>query len=292
MLISNTRCRSIRFSAAILFYICLISSCLSGCTSNTLAPVTDGWEQVLTTQKYHTVTREDTLYSIAWRYGLDFRQLAEFNHIASPYNLKVGQKLRLRDDIPNSEPLNNNLSENVKITPLPAQEPIQQDAKTLTQSTSAAKTTIANEIKSTSPSAASEQTQPVTESDDAAALQWVWPTNGNVIKGFSNDMGVNRGVDFAGKAGDPVMAAASGKVVYSGSGLRGYGELLIIKHNNEFLSAYAHNRKLLVKDGQMVKAGQMIAEMGDTEAQRVMLHFEIRQAGKPVDPLKFLPTRN
>ena len=120
-------------------------------------------------------------------------------------------------------------------------------------------------------------------------LAWIWPARGSTLAGF--DEAKNKGVDIAGKAGDPVVAAADGRVVYAGSGLRGYGNLIILKHNNTFLTAYAHNQTLLVKEDQSVKQGQKIAEMGSTDADRVKLHFEIRRQGKPVDPSKYLPAR-
>jgi lipoprotein NlpD len=120
-------------------------------------------------------------------------------------------------------------------------------------------------------------------------LAWIWPGNGQVLAGF--DEAKNKGLDIAGASGDPVLAAAEGKVVYAGSGLRGYGNLIILKHNNTFLTAYAHNKALLVKEDQTVKKGQKIAEMGDSDADRVKLHFEVRRQGKPVDPARYLPAR-
>ena len=124
------------------------------------------------------------------------------------------------------------------------------------------------------------------EGDDPVSFQW--PVRGNLIAGF--DEAKNKGLDIAGKAGDPVLAAADGKVVYAGSGLRGYGNLIIIKHNNTYLTAYAHNQTLLVKEEQAIKRGQKIAEMGNSDADQVKLHFEIRRQGKPVDPAKYLPS--
>jgi len=120
-------------------------------------------------------------------------------------------------------------------------------------------------------------------------VEWIWPSHGKIIGTFSE--GASKGVDIAGKPGDPVLAAGEGKVVYSGTGLRGYGKLVIVKHNNTYLSAYAHNQNVLVKEGQSVSKGQKIAEMGNTDADQVKLHFEVRRQGKPVDPLKFLPPR-
>ncbi|HWW70727.1 MAG TPA: peptidoglycan DD-metalloendopeptidase family protein, partial [Duganella sp.] len=130
---------------------------------------------------------------------------------------------------------------------------------------------------------------PAAGTADDDKLSWMWPSDGKVIATF--DEGKNKGVDIAGKAGQHVVAAGAGKVMYAGSGIRGYGNLVIVKHNNSLLSAYAHNRSIVVKEGQTVTKGQMIAEMGDSDADSVKLHFEIRQQGKPVDPSKFLPNR-
>jgi lipoprotein NlpD len=140
--------------------------------------------------------------------------------------------------------------------------------------------------KPTPPSSRPESAR-VPEIDDAK-LDWTWPTSGKVIAGFSEGSNL-KGIDIAGKAGQPVLASAAGRVVYAGAGLRGYGKLVIVKHNNTYLSAYAHNREILVKEGQQVSKGQKIGEMGDTDADQVKLHFEIRRLGKPIDPAKFLP---
>jgi lipoprotein NlpD len=143
-----------------------------------------------------------------------------------------------------------------------------------------------NIAKATPPSSRPESAR-VPEIDDAK-LDWAWPTSGKVIAGFSEGSNL-KGIDIAGKAGQPVLASAAGRVVYAGAGLRGYGKLVIVKHNNTYLSAYAHNREILVKEGQQVSKGQKIGEMGDTDADQVKLHFEIRRLGKPIDPAKFLP---
>jgi lipoprotein NlpD len=149
--------------------------------------------------------------------------------------------------------------------------------------TAPASTTIA---KATPPTSRPESAR-VPEIDDAK-LDWAWPTSGKVIAGFSEGSNL-KGIDIAGRAGQPVVASAAGRVVYAGAGLRGYGKLVIVKHNNTYLSAYAHNREILVKEGQQVSKGQKIGEMGDTDADQVKLHFEIRRLGKPIDPAKFLP---
>ncbi len=138
------------------------------------------------------------------------------------------------------------------------------------------------------PAAAPEPRPAAATTTDEGTIDWVWPSSGKVVTGFSDTANL-KGIDIAGKAGQPVIASAAGKVVYAGTGLRGYGKLVIVKHNATFLSAYAHNREILVKEGQQVTKGQKIAEMGNTDTDQVKLHFEIRQRGKPVDPLRFLP---
>jgi lipoprotein NlpD len=138
------------------------------------------------------------------------------------------------------------------------------------------------------PSPKSPQSPRVVAADDGDKLDWGWPAKGKIVAGFSEATSL-KGIDIAGSAGQPVTASAGGKVVYAGSGLRGYGKLIIIKHNDAYLSAYAHNRDILVKEGQQVVKGQKIAEMGNTDADQVKLHFEIRRQGKPVDPLRYLP---
>ena len=204
--------------------------------------------------KVYKVKKGDTLYSISWRYGMDYKTLAKINHIHSPYRLSIGQKLRFKAIKP------------IKKTYKP--KPVK--AKTKAKSTKPTSTPkpIAN-IK----------------------LAWQWPTKGKIISTYSKSATGRKGIDIAGKAGQTIVAAASGKVVYAGNGLPRYGNLLIVKHNDVYLSAYAHNTKLLVKEGQYVKAGQKIARLGSTGTQRNQLHFEIRRNGKPVDPLRFLPKR-
>jgi len=200
----------------------------------------------------YKVQRGDTLYSISWRYGLDYKTLARINNIKSPYTIYLGQKLKF------------------KSTWKPKSTSKQTTAKSTTKkSTSTQKNT-------------SSATRSVT---------WRWPTNGKIISTFSAKATGRKGINIAGKSGQSIVAAASGKVVYSGNGLPRYGNLLIIKHNDAYLSAYAHNKKLYVKEGQLVKGGQKIAALGRTGTQRDQLHFEIRRNGKPVDPLRFLPKR-
>ena len=167
----------------------------------------------------------------------------------------------------------------------PAGQPPQASAPGAAAPPSATAQTPAN--VATAPHAPRTESARVPEIDDAK-VEWAWPTSGKVIAGFSESANL-KGIDIGGKAGQPVLASAAGRVVYAGAGLRGYGKLVIVKHNNTYLSAYAHNREIMVKEGQQVSKGQKIGEMGDTDADQVKLHFEIRRLGKPIDPAKFLP---
>ena len=207
---------------------------------------------------YYTVQRGDTLTRIALDHGHSWRDLASWNSLPNAHLIEVGQVLRVASPNATVE------AGGVVVQPLGG------SAEAATASKPAAAPTPA-------PSANDE------------GLGFAWPASGSVIGGF--DEAKNKGLDIGGKAGDPVQAAADGQVVYAGAGLRGYGNLIILKHNNTFLTAYAHNQALLVKEDQKVRKGQKIAEMGKTDADRVKLHFEIRRQGKPVDPAKYLPAR-
>jgi len=215
---------------------------------------------------YYTVKPGDTLLKIALEHGQSFRDLANWNQLDNPNRIEVGQVLRVIAP----------LSGEVVIKPVPkpvvAVAPVDQPAETAAPAPTPAATAA-----------------PVAPAAPEPATNWIWPVNGSVVAGF--DEVKNKGIDLAGKAGDPVLAVADGRVVYVGAGLRGYGNLIILKHDNVFLTAYAHNRALLVKEDQTVLKGQKIAEMGNSDADRVKLHFEVRRQGKPVDPLKHLPAR-
>ena len=237
--------------------------------------------------KIYIVQKGDTLYSIAFNYGLDYHELAELNGIKNPKIIAIGQEIRLFPG--NSAPGARTVSSAeslIKEQPRLVKYPYSEAAmahieKVQEQKISATTTASTNESK---PEVETETTVEV----DEAALEWSMPTQGKIIAKFSESAN-RKGIDIAGKLGQPVVASAAGKVVYSGSGLRGYGKLIIIKHNKTYLSAYAHNDKIMVKEGQNVTRGQQIAAMGNTDASEVKLHFEIRRLGKPVDPAKFLP---
>ena len=208
---------------------------------------------------FYTVQRGDTLTRIALDHGQAWRDLATWNNLSNANLIEVGQVLRVVPPGATVEP------GGVVVQPITT--PAQAASKAPSQAT---------------------PTPSVTPTSDQG-LAFAWPANGSVVGAF--DEVKNKGLDIAGQAGDPILAAADGQVVYAGSGLRGYGNLIILKHNNTFLTAYAHNQTLLVKEDQQVRKGQKIAEMGKTDADRVKLHFEIRRQGKPVDPAKFLPAR-
>lgn len=217
---------------------------LSACTENQVyAPVitVSGAIDAIPKSGVHRVSSGETLYSIAWRYGKDYRYLAKLNRISAPYAIFAGQRIYLEGR-----------SSSMKIAE------------------------------------SSPRSFPVEKESMGSVNVWRWPAQGALIGTFSES---NKGINIAGKLGSPIFASAPGKVVYSGSGLRGYGNLIIIKHNSLFLSAYAHNDVVYVKEGDSVTSGQTIARMGNTGTKRIMLHFEIRKGGQPVNPLSYLETR-
>jgi len=223
----------------------------------------------------YKVRKGETLYSISWKYGLDYKDVARWNGIRPPYRIYKGQELWL-------SPRNYASSSKSRTSS--------------SASRSSKSTTKKPSTKSSTSTAKSTKKAPSTASMDksrypSGKIRWGWPTTGKVISSYSASQPGKKGIDIAGKSGQPVVAAAEGKVVYSGSGLKGYGKLIIIKHNNNYFSAYAHNKKIVVKEGSWVKRGNKIAELGNTGADRTMLHFEIRRNGKPVNPLGYLPRR-
>ena len=215
---------------------------------------------------YYSVRPGDTLTKIALENGQAWRDIAKWNGLDNPNVIEVDQVLRVMP---------------------PATVAAKPAATTVATNNTATSTSTSSAPAAAQAPAQSTSSAPSNSGDES--LVFAWPHPGQVLTGF--DETKNKGLDFAGKAGDPVLAAADGKVVYAGSGLRGYGNLVILKHNNTYLTAYAHNQSLLVKEDQTVQKGQRIAEMGSSDADRVKLHFEIRKQGKPVDPAKLLPSR-
>ena len=274
----------------------------------------------------HTVKKGDTLVSIALQYGLDYRDLVAWNNIANPNRIEIGQVLLLAapsgvaaappapaPGAPvttplatagppiEARPLAN--TQSTKVEPRATKVPFSDRALAQMSAPDPGGSPVAaeppppvapaapTEAAPSAPAPAPAAPPAAPEPDKAAGtdnedVDWMWPVKGKVLAPFSE---ASKGMDIAGKKGTPVLAAASGRVVYAGVGLRGYGKLVIIKHNNTWLSAYAHNDNILVKEQQDVKKGQKIAEMGSTDSDQVMLHFEVRRQGKPVDPAKYLP---
>ena len=230
---------------------------------------------------YYSVKSGDTLIRIGMDNGQSWRDIARWNNIENPNLIETGQVLRVTPPEETGVVVRPVSSTNVVTSPAPANTASAPAPASNTAS-------VRPPASSANPPNASTPTNNLANSDSAEdTVSFQWPTRGNVLAGF--DEVKNKGIDIAGKAGDPVLAAADGKVVYAGSGLRGYGNLVILKHNNTYLTAYAHNQSLLVKEDQAIKRGQKIAEMGNSDADQVKLHFEIRRQGKPVDPAKYLP---
>lgn len=220
---------------------------------------------------YYTVKPGDTLLRIGLDTGQNFRDIVRWNNLENPNLIEVGQVLRI------VAPSTDNT--------LVVTRPVISGSAVTTTAAAPLRPASAASVPVIPPAAASSPQSAATEDD----IAWIWPAQGKLIAGFDDVK--NKGFDIDGKAGDPIIASGDGRVVYAGAGLRGYGNLIILKHNNTFLTAYAHNQTLLVKEDQSVKKGQKIAEMGNSDADRVKLHFEIRRQGKPVDPARYLPAR-
>lgn len=224
----------------------------------------------------YIVKKGETLYSIAWRADVDVRTLANINNIKAPYYIYPQQKLFLTKKFSKLSKNNTKSKSFNSSTQKVIKKPIAQKKK---------QAYGRNVVEQKTSSRAQQQNTVFSQK----IRKWRWPANGKVINKFSTAKQGNKGIDIAGQRGDSVKATADGKVVYAGDALQGYGQLVIVKHNEDYLSAYAHNERILVKEQQIVKAGQVIAKMGDTDAERVMLHFEVRFRGKSVNPMKYLP---
>jgi len=331
-------------------WLCTVALAAAGCASNPPAPVVDlslpstnpssPAPATEATRGTYRVVRGDTLYAIAFKHGLDYRDLAAWNGIAAPYTIFAGRELRLSAPIhvstpsapvastvqaPTAEPtptpgtaVTAGIAEHAAAAsstsafedvPAPAQPPVAEAAKPAEPASVVAAVAPASPanppVAVAAPKAAGETSKSIappkpapeaTHADNTPELSsggvtWRWPSEGKVIGVYVSGEPTKQGIDIGGKSGDPVRSAADGEVVYSGNGLIGYGELIIVKHNANFLSAYGHNRSRLVKEGDKVKAGQAIAEMGASASSRDELHFEIRKNGKPVNPLEYLPAR-
>jgi lipoprotein NlpD len=296
-----------------LTFLALLVGTLAACsTTHSPAPVSE--RKIAGTSAkpaedriFYTVKKGDTLYRIALDFGQSYSELVTWNNLANPNDIKVDQVLRVAPPdalarrsgaVPAGTAQTGAVatSSGVETRSLSAPATVNKNSPhgekrpyseaTLAElqkpDNAASQKSAAEENKTTEKTAAA--------SAEAAEenVSWMWPADGKVVSAFDEG---KKGIDIAGKSGQPVMAAGAGKVMYAGSGIRGYGNLVIVKHTNNLLSAYAHNKTILVKEGQLVSKGQKIAEMGDSDADAVKLHFEIRQQGKPVDPSKFLPGR-
>ncbi len=274
-------------------------------------PVPDAVQVAPVMAAMYTVKRGDTLYSIALEHGIDYRDLARWNGMDDPSRLRVGQELRLAAP-PEAAPVAGappgaqvgtaRVPGEIEARPLgptggqgaPGHAaPIPEGVRTGPQALrlpyseqNLAALSRAEGKPEAIPEIKPEAVKPTPERDPEA-IEFAWPARGKILAGFSEPN--NKGLDIGGKPGDPVLAAAPGRVMYTGTGIRGYGKLIVIKHDNNFNSVYAHNREILVKEGQNVARGQRIAELGDTDADAPKLHFEIRKSGKPVDPMRYLP---
>ena len=237
------------------------------------ATLTRDYGSKLAEGKPHVVEKGDTLYSIAFRLGIDFRELAARNDIRPPYVIKVGQTLRTAKTVPQSEKQSSKID-------------LSRNTSSKKSNKSGPKQSIVTSV--TKPSSKSQVLSDSVKNAQSVS-RWRWPSAGKVIRMYSSNR--HKGIDIAGKRGDPVKAVAAGKVVYAGAGVTGYGSLLIIKHNETYLSAYGHNERLLVSENMNIQAGQRIATMGSSGTDTVKLHFELRRRGRPIDPLTLLPRR-
>jgi lipoprotein NlpD len=246
---------------------------ITACTTNgDYAPVSDRYNPSERPPPYYVVSAGDTLFSIAWRYGFNVKGLANANNLASPYTIYPGQALELQESTRSIATL-------AKSAPSPKKRSASTYRTTGGKPTASVKPAVTKPIKKSAPV--------IVFSGEG----WRWPVSGPLVRSFVATGQAHKGIDIKGKMGEPVRASKAGVVVYSGSGLVGYGNLLILKHSDRYLSAYGHNRRLLVKEGDSVKAGAVIAELGDSGTDIPKVHFEVRVDGKPVDPLRLLPRR-
>jgi lipoprotein NlpD len=253
-------------------FACIIFS-ITACSTHTTAPVSD--REHTSAPKVHRVKKGESLYFISWQYGLNYLEVAGWNNIRQPYNVYPGQKIYL-------QPVSSKkrYSSRKKYSTRPA---VKSTEKKKIVQTRRERTNKKSRKKQVRVATTKKHT-----THNNKVRRWIWPTRGKIIRRFSAHQSGKKGISIAGKTGQPIVASAAGKVVYSGNGLVRYGKMVIIKHNSKYLSAYAHNQRILVKEGDFVKQGQKIALMGRTGTTRNMLHFEIRYNGKPVNPLHYI----
>ncbi|MDO9047382.1 MAG: peptidoglycan DD-metalloendopeptidase family protein [Methylobacter sp.] len=290
-----------------LIFLAMLSALLNGCApvSPNYAPVSTNYPDTPKDEtKYHQVKKGDTLSAISLIYDLDYRQLAQWNRIAPPYTIEIGQKIRLSDPNFGNTPIHDHMDAGAQtkakqnIVTATATNRISSQKKTAISLNTKSNLTYKPPYKSqpfnniAEKNGSSPQKKSIISIDNGNMLKlnFQWPIKGRILKSFSQ--ADNKGIDIAGEMGQDVSAAEAGKVVYSGQGLIGYGNLLIIKHNDLYLSAYANNSRLLVAEGYTVEKGEVIAKVGRAGSNRTSLHFEIRKNGKPVNPVNFLPENN
>jgi lipoprotein NlpD len=263
-----------------LILVCLLVACASHPVN---APVGDRSGGPVRNPDYHRVRQGDTLFSVAFLYGFTVEELADWNRLRAPYTIYKGQQLRLKPPLRSKPSVAFPQTSQPKRMAQASSQPKPRDSRVRALAPSTPRQRVASTVVPAGGRPMPEVSR--------APIRWSWPAAGRLIRGYDAKSAGKKGVNIAGNTGDSVRAAASGKVVYSGSGLSGYGRLIIIKHNKDFLSAYAHNRKLMATEGQWVEKGEVIAQMGSSGTDRTQLHFEIRKQGRPVDPLRYLPKR-
>ena len=293
----NTNIRNRHFSGNLIFLLVILTVfALTGCHRHyrpppAAKPQTSIVKRQLNADGSYYVRKGDTLYAIAFSYGLDPMEIARLNGISSPYTIYPDQKLQLRPQSARSS--SRQSSTGVKTSG--AKTAGQVTTKTVAKPKSSTRAAAEPAKSSRASAAGSTKAKPVSSkppaSSSADQISWKWPTSGRVVRGFVAGDPARNGLDIAGKEGQEIIATSAGQVVYSGNGLIGYGELIIVKHSEKMLSAYAHNRVRLVKEGDQVWAGQKIAEMGRNSRNEQLLPFEIRVLGKPTNPMNYLPRK-
>ncbi|CAB3670265.1 MAG: LysM peptidoglycan-binding domain-containing protein [Achromobacter sp.] len=267
--VSITRLRRPVFVAGVLS-LAILAGCASKGTRAPVVDLTGGQPSAVQSGGSYVVKPGDTLYKIARANNVDVENIKRWNNLSDPNQISVGQVLKMSG-------ASGSAAQPAPIaSSKPQPRPLDQPDDTSATATASL------------PPPAPAETKPTTRAADAGVINWTWPANGQIMQGFNNN---SKGIDIVGALGDPVNAAADGKVMYSGNGVRGLGNLIIVNHQNGFITAYAHNRTLLVKTGQDVKRGAKIAEIGQSDTTSPRLHFEIRRQGTPVDPMQYLPAK-
>lgn len=268
--------RAVAAGCALLLVMATLGGCASqrGKTASTQQSKAKPGPAIKKSAGNYRVRKGDSLYSIAWRAGLDYQTLARWNHMRHPFTIYPGQLIRLSPQ--------KKREATYAVTPKTYKKPA---PKPPVNKSSVARTTAKKSTKSVTKPTKPKKAPPVA----SGKLRWQWPTKGRVLSKFASADASSSGIKIGGRRGQKIVAAEAGEIVYVGSGLIGYGQLIIVKHNNKYLSAYGHNSNLLVKEGDRVKRGQHISNMGMTNQGKALLYFEVRRYGKPVNPLAYLP---